>query len=107
MIEEFENEDLKNPKTLRVIIKDLNDKLKELKKKLEEDEKTINDPDTGIRVAIKDINDDIDALDKKLNEILKSQSETRKTVKNVSLSTVLTGVIGTIVAFVMKQLGFY
>ena len=107
MINQFNNEDLKDPKTLKVVIKDLTDKLKDLSERLKDAEKTLNNPDTGIRVAIKDINDDIDALDKKLNEILKSQSETRKTVKNVSLSTVLTGVIGTIVAFVMKQLGFY
>lgn len=107
MINQFDNEDLKDPKTLRVIIKDLTDKLKDLSERLKDEEKTLNNPDTGIRVAIKDINEDIDTLNNKLNEILKSQSETRKTVKNVSLSTILTGVIGTIVAFVMKQLGFY
>lgn len=106
MIDEFDNESLNDPKSLRLLFKDLSKRIKGLKVELDDVDGNINNPDNGLKVKIKAINDDLDELDSKLNRILESQAETRKTVKNVSLTTVLTGVIGAITAFVMKQLGF-
>ncbi|WP_436887726.1 hypothetical protein [Mammaliicoccus sciuri] len=107
LIEEFENEDLKDPKNLRIIINDLSKKVRNLKHDLETVDSSLNNPDDGIKVSIKDIKDDLEELDGKLKKILDSQGETRKTIKTVSLTTVFGGIISAIVGFVMKQLGFF
>lgn len=106
LIEEFETEELKEPKNLKLIITDLSKKVKLVKKDIEIIDSSINNPDNGIKVTIKEIRDDLDELDEKLKKILESQSETRKTIKNISITTLLGGSIGAIVTFVMKQLGF-
>lgn len=107
LIEEFENEDLKDPKNLRIIINDLSRKVRNVKLEIEKIDTTLNNPDDGFKVTIKEIKDDLNELDDKLKNILESQGETRKTIKKVSLTTVFGGIISAIVGFVMKQLGFF
>lgn len=107
MIDQFDNEKLKEPQSLRLLFKDMSSKLKVLKKEVETIESNINSPDDGLKMSIKEIKRDIDTLDKKITIMTEQQSETRKTVKNVSVSAVLTAIISGIIGFVMKQIGIF
>lgn len=107
MIDQFDNEKLKEPQSLRLLFKDMSSKLKVLKKEVEIIDSNINSPDDGLKMSIKEIKRDIDTLDKKITIMTEQQSDTRKTVKNASIGGVLTAAIGGIVAFVMKQIGLY
>lgn len=107
MIDQFDNEKLKEPQSLRLLFKDMSSKLKVLKKEVETIDSNINSPDDGLKMSIKEIKRDIDTLDKKITIMTEQQSDTRKTVKNASIGGVLTAAIGGIVAFVMKQIGLY
>lgn len=107
IIEEFENEDLKDPKNLRLIINDLSKKVRSVKHDIETIDGALNNPDDGFKVTIKEIKEDLSELDDKLEKILESQGDTRKTIKTVSLTTFFGGIISAIVGFVMKQLGFF
>lgn len=107
MIDQFDNERLKEPQSLRLLFKDMSSKLKVLKQEVETIDSNINSPDDGLKMSIKEIKRDIDTLDKKITIMTEQQSDTRKTVKNASIGGVLTAAIGGIVAFVMKQIGLY
>lgn len=107
MIDQFDNEKLKEPQSLRLLFKDMSSKLKVLKQEVETIDSNINSPDDGLKMSIKEIKRDIDTLDKKITIMTEQQSDTRKTVKNASIGGVLTAAIGGIVAFVMKQIGLY
>lgn len=107
MIDQFDNERLKEPQNLRLLFKDMSSKLKVLKQEVETIESNINSPDDGLKMSIKEIKRDIDTLDRKITIMTEQQSETRKTVKNVSVSAVLTAIISGIIGFVMKQIGIF
>lgn len=107
MIDQFDNEKLKEPQSLRLLFKDMSSKLKVLKQEVETIESNINSPDDGLKMSIKEIKRDIDTLDRKITIMTEQQSETRKTVKNVSVSAVLTAIISGIIGFVMKQIGIF
>ena len=107
MIDQFDNEKLKEPQSLRLLFKDMSSKLKVLKQEVETIDSNINSPNDGLKMSIKEIKRDIDTLDKKITIMTEQQSDTRKTVKNASIGGVLTASIGGIVAFVMKQIGLY
>ncbi|GAA8615731.1 hypothetical protein oki184_14670 [Helicobacter pylori] len=107
MIDQFDNEKLKEPQSLRLLFKDMSSKLKILKQEVETIESNINSPDDGLKMSIKEIKRDIDTLDRKITIMTEQQSETRKTVKNVSVSAVLTAIISGIIGFVMKQIGIF
>lgn len=107
MIDQFDNESLKEPQNLRIIIRSISDRMKKIEKDCETLEDNLNNPDVGIRMSLKEIRRDIDTLDKKITIMTEQQSDTRKTVKNASIGGVLTAAIGGIVAFVMKQIGLY
>ncbi|MCF7580348.1 hypothetical protein L4I65_14245 [Staphylococcus aureus] len=107
MIDQFDNERLKEPQSLRLLFKDMSSKLKVLKQEVETIESNINSPDDGLKMSIKEIKRDIDTLDRKITIMTEQQSETRKTVKNVSVSAVLTAIISGIIGFVMKQIGIF
>lgn len=107
MIDDFENERLKEPQNLRLLFKDMSSRIKELRKEVEILEKNINSPDDGLKTTVKEIKRDIDTLDRKINIMTDQQSETRKTVKNVSVSAALTAIITGVIGFVMKQIGLF
>ena len=105
VIDQFENENLKEPHNLRLLFKDMSSKLEVLRQEVEIIENNINSPDDGLKTTIKEIKRDIDTLDRKINIMTEQQSDTRKTVKNVSVSAALTAIITGIIGFVMKQIG--
>lgn len=107
MIDQFDNESLKEPQNVRIIFKDLSNSVKKLQSECQVLEDNINNPDTGVKTSLKEIKRDIDTLDKKIAIMTEQQSDTRKTVKNASIGGVLTAAIGGLVAFVMKQIGLY
>lgn len=107
MIDEIENERLKEPQNLRLLFKDMSSKIKDLREEVQILESNINSPDDGLKTTMKEIKRDIDTLDKKINIMTEQQSETRKTVKNVSVSAALTAIITGIIGFVMKQIGLF
>lgn len=107
MIDQFDNESLKEPQNMRIVFKDLSNNVKKLRNECDALENSLNDPDVGIRMSLKEIRRDIETLDKKITIMTEQQSDTRKTVKNASIGGVLTAAIGGIVAFVMKQIGLY
>ncbi|ASN69507.1 hypothetical protein [Staphylococcus warneri] len=107
MIDQFDNESLKEPQNMRILFTDLSNNVKKLRNECDALENSLNDPDVGIRMSLKEIRRDIETLDKKINIMTEQQSDTRKTVKNASIGGVLTASIGGIVAFVLKQIGLY
>lgn len=107
MIDQFDNESLKEPQNMRIVFKDLSNNVKKLRNECDALENSLNDPDVGIRMSLKEIRRDIETLDKKINIMTEQQSDTRKTVKNASIGGVLTASISGIVAFVLKQIGLY
>ncbi|MBY6178280.1 hypothetical protein [Staphylococcus warneri] len=107
MIDQFDNESLKEPQNMRILFTDLSNNVKKLRNECDALENSLNDPDVGIRMFLKEIRRDIETLDKKINIMTEQQSDTRKTVKNASIGGVLTASIGGIVAFVLKQIGLY
>ncbi|MFU1791464.1 hypothetical protein ACM3BL_10110 [Mammaliicoccus sciuri] len=54
-----------------------------------------------------DLIDDVETVDKKLNSLLEAQKDTRKTVKNTTLSASITVIVSAIIGFVLKQLGIW
>lgn len=107
MIDQFDNDSLKEPQNMRILFTDLSNNVKKLRNECDALENSLNDPDVGIRMFLKEIRRDIETLDKKINIMTEQQSDTRKTVKNASIGGVLTASIGGIVAFVLKQIGLY
>ena len=107
MIDQFDNESLKEPQNMRILFTDLSNNVKKLRNECDALENSLNDPDVGIRMSLKEIRRDIETLDKKINIMTEQQSDTRKTVKNASIGGVLTASIGGIVAFVLKQIVLY
>ncbi|MGC9652111.1 hypothetical protein ACO2FJ_08360 [Staphylococcus warneri] len=81
MIDQFDNESLKEPQNMRILFTDLSNNVKKLRNECDALENSLNDPDVGIRMSLKEIRRDIETLDKKINIMTEQQSDTRKTVK--------------------------
>ncbi|PNZ38987.1 hypothetical protein [Mammaliicoccus vitulinus] len=107
MIDDLTNEDLQDPTKLRLVIKDVDRNLRNLKRKLDEIDRTLNDDEKGLKNVLKDVIDDVEKIDDKLEEILESQKDTRKTVKNILLSGSIGTAVTSIFGFVLKQLGIW
>ena len=65
MIDQFDNESLKEPQNMRIVFTDLSKNVKKLRNECDALENSLNDPDVGIRMSLKEIRRDIETLDKK------------------------------------------
>lgn len=107
MIDDFDVEELKEPKIVKAIIKNIETEMDELDDKITDTNKDLYNIDDGVIISIKRVKSDLKVLDDKINDIINAQKETRKTVKNSAYSTGIGALITGIIAYVLKQLGIY
>ncbi|MBF2179167.1 hypothetical protein [Staphylococcus warneri] len=107
MIDDFDVEELKEPKIVKAIIKNIETEMDELDDKITDTNKDLYNLDDGVIISIKRVKSDLKVLDDKINDIINAQKETRKTVKNSAYSTGIGALITGIIAYVLKQLGIY
>lgn len=107
LIDDLSNEELKDPTKLRLVIKDMKRKMDYLKKELKKVDGYITEDEKGLKWIVHDLIDDVETVDKKLNSLLEAQKDTRKTVKNTTLSASITVIVSAIIGFVLKQLGIW
>ena len=62
MIDQFDNESLKEPQNMRILFTDLSNNVKKLRNECDALENSLNDPDVGIRMSLKEIRRDIETL---------------------------------------------
>mgnify|MGYP002720403749 CR=1 FL=1 len=106
MIEEFETEELKEPRNIKIVFKDIENDLNEVKNKTKKLNEDVYNPDNGLKVMIKSIDDELKRLHSKLNGMINEQTETKKTWKNSLISSVVVGTVGAVVGYVASRLGF-
>ncbi|WP_436952883.1 hypothetical protein [Staphylococcus shinii] len=105
MIDNFDNEELKDPSKIRIVIKQLQSRIDELKDELERVDETISDDEKGLKMKVRDLISDVGTLNKKLDSIVDAQQDTRKTIKSTAISGGVGVIISGVVGFVLKQLG--
>lgn len=105
MIEEFETEELKEPRNLKLMFKDIENDVSELQNKTKKLNEDVYNPDNGLKVMIKSIDDELKRLHSKVNVMINEQSETKKTWKNSLISSVVVGTVGAVVGYVASRLG--
>lgn len=105
LIDELTNEELQDPSKLRLVIKQLKRNISTLKDELEILDGVITDDEKGLKVTVRDLIRDVETLNDKLDAIVDAQKDTRKTIKNTSISAGVTVIISAVIGFVLKQLG--
>lgn len=105
MIDNFDNEELKDPTKIRIVIKQLQSRIDELNEELKELDGSISDDEKGLKIKVRDLISDVKTLNRKLESIIEAQQGTRKTIKNTSISAGVTAIVSAVIAFVLKQLG--
>lgn len=105
MIEEFETEELNQPRNLKLIFKDIENDVSELQQKTRKLNEDVYNPDNGIKVVIKSVDEDMKRLHAKINGMIDEQIETKKTWKNSFINTIVVSIVSAVFGYVASRLG--